>query len=85
MDVTYDDGKLVLWLSNHARSTVTFTVTHHNYSSARPHTVKLRPHDKEQIKISQAWYDVTVTSHADAAWSQRFTGHLETGKDSITG
>ena len=31
------------------------------------------------------WYDVTVTADCDETWSQRFVGHLETGRPSITG
>jgi len=28
---------------------------------------------------------VTITIDGDSSWSQRFTGHLETGEPSITG
>jgi phospholipase C len=34
---------------------------------------------------SGGWYDLTVTIDGDTSWSQRFTGHLETGQPSITG
>ncbi|MFF3875862.1 hypothetical protein [Streptomyces sp. NPDC001978] len=37
------------------------------------------------LEVSGGWYDVTVTTDRDHAWSQRFTGHLETGQASITG
>jgi phospholipase C len=39
----------------------------------------------DPVKSSHAWYDVTVTTRSDGAWSQRFVGHFETGKDSIAG
>jgi len=31
------------------------------------------------------WYDFTVTSDLDSAWSQRFTGRVENGKPGISG
>ncbi|MFD7988501.1 phospholipase domain-containing protein, partial [Kitasatospora indigofera] len=31
------------------------------------------------------WYDFTVTVNSDSSWSQRFSGHLETGAASVTG
>ena len=34
--------------------------------------------------VSQTPYDVTVTASSDSSWSQRFTGHLETGSASVT-
>ncbi|NMO52454.1 phospholipase C, phosphocholine-specific [Actinoplanes sp. TBRC 11911] len=96
VDVTYYEGRserepqLRLSLANHGKSAVTFTITHNHYNSARPHTIKVAPHGKEEtvidpVRTSHGWYDVTVTTHSDTAWSQRFVGHLETGKDSITG
>ncbi|MGW2251538.1 hypothetical protein ACWCXH_15220 [Kitasatospora sp. NPDC001660] len=33
----------------------------------------------------EGWYDFTVTVDADGSWSQRFTGHLETGAPSVSG
>ncbi|GII55485.1 phospholipase C, phosphocholine-specific [Planotetraspora thailandica] len=96
VEADYYDGKstkhpkLKLWLRNHGDSRVTFTITHNNYSSDRPHTVKVNAHGKEAwtvspVKDSDGWYDVTVTADCDEAWSQRFVGHLETGEASITG
>jgi phospholipase C len=37
------------------------------------------------VKASEGWYDLTVTISGDASWSQRYTGHLENGKHSISG
>jgi phospholipase C len=84
------EPKLKLWLHNHGASPVAFTITHNNYISGRPRTVKVAAHGKEAwevspLQVSGGWYDVTVTANCDAAWSQRFIGHLETGKPSITG
>ncbi|WUN27099.1 DUF4625 domain-containing protein [Streptomyces sp. NBC_00316] len=30
-------------------------------------------------------YDFTITVTTDAGWSQRFTGHIETGAATVTG
>ena len=52
--------------------------------------MKVAAHGEESwvvspLKVSDGWYDVTVTADCDEAWSQRFTGHLETGEASVTG
>ena len=39
----------------------------------------------DPVATSGGWYDVTVTIDGDGSWSQRFTGHLETGEASVTG
>jgi phospholipase C len=96
VEATYYDGKstaepkLKLWLYNHGGSPVTFTITHNNYISGTPQTVKVTAQSKEAwavspLKVSGGWYDVTVTADCDAAWSQQFIGHLETGEPSISG
>jgi phospholipase C len=96
VEATYYDGastvepKLKLWLHNHADSPVTFTITLDNYISGAPRTVRVAAHSKQAwavnpLNVSGGWYDVTVTADSDASWSQRFIGHLETGRPSITG
>jgi phospholipase C len=96
VEPTYYDGnstaqpKLKLWLHNNGNSSVTFTIKHNNYISDAPQSVKVAAHGKEAwavspVHISDGWYDVTVTASSDAAWSQRFIGHLETGAPSVTG
>ena len=81
---------LILALANHGKSDLTFTITHNQYSSQRPQSFKVRPGFPEKVVIdplasSNGWYDVTITIDGDSTWSQRFTGHLETGEPSITG
>ncbi|MEV1199675.1 phosphocholine-specific phospholipase C [Microbispora rosea] len=96
VEADYYDGKstknpkLKLWLRNNGDTRVTFTITHNNYNSGKPQTVKVNAHGKEAwtvnpVKESDGWYDVTVTADNDEGWSQRFVGHLETGEASITG
>jgi phospholipase C len=81
---------LILELASHAESALTFTIAHNQYSSERPQTWKVGPGSPEKVVIdplasSHGWYDVTITIDGDSSWSQRFTGHLETGEPSITG
>jgi phospholipase C len=81
---------LIFELANHGRSDLTFTITHNQYSSQRPESVKVRPGSLEKIVIdplagSFGWYDVTITLDSDSTWSQRYTGHVENGEPSITG
>ncbi|MEU8277900.1 phosphocholine-specific phospholipase C [Microbispora bryophytorum] len=96
VEADYYDGKstknpkLKLWLRNNGDTRVTFTITHNNYISGKPHTVKVNAHGKEAwtvnpVKESDGWYDVTVTADNDGGWSQRFVGHIETGEASVTG
>jgi phospholipase C len=42
-------------------------------------------HRADPVGTAGGWYDLTVTASLDAAWSQRFVGHLENGAPSITG
>jgi phospholipase C len=35
--------------------------------------------------VQNGWYDFTVTADADATWSRRYTGHIETGAASVSG
>ena len=96
VSVAYYEGgfgsapSLIFELASHADSVLTFTITHNQYSSERPQTWKVGPGSPEKVVIdplasSHGWYDVTITIDGDSSWSQRFTGHLETGEPSITG
>ena len=37
------------------------------------------------VRDAAGWYDLTVTTDVDAAWSRHLTGHVETGRDSVSG
>jgi phospholipase C len=81
---------LTLTLTNGGKSAVTFTVRANNYSHAPAQTYhvpagRLLSHEIDPIRTASGWYDVTVTVSSDSSWSQRFTGHLENGRPSITG
>jgi phospholipase C len=85
-------GKLAVWfkLSNTGSSPVTFTITSNNYRSDSPWTYTVPAAGStsdffNQVAYCNGWYDFTITVDSDATWSQRFTGHLETGAASVTG
>jgi phospholipase C len=69
---------------------VIFTITFNNYSSQACETVRVQPHDQQAWVLdacahSDGWYDITITVSSDPGWSQRLTGHLETGRASVSG
>ena len=81
---------LMLTLASDGESDVTFTITHNQYSLQGPKSYEVRAGHHEKIVIdplasSHGWYDLTITIDSDKTWSQRYTGHLETGGPSITG
>jgi phospholipase C len=82
--------KLKLLLKNDTKRSVTFTITFNNYSSRARQTVRVNAHDREAWVLdacgnSDGWYDLTITVSNDPSWWQRLTGHLETGRASISG
>ena len=84
-------GKLALWfrMANSAAAAVTFTITSNNYRPG-PWTSQVPAGGSvsdffNAVAGQNGWYDFTVTVSSDSTWSQRFSGHLETGAASITG
>ena len=82
--------QLQLTLANLSHQAVTFTVTANAYGQDQPRTYRVPAsrsgvHHGDPIGTAGGWYDLTVTASLDAAWSQRFVGHLENGAPSITG
>ena len=85
-------GKLAIWfkLTNNGTSSATFTITSNHYRSDGPWTYQVAPGANASdffnaVAYDNGWYDFTVTLSTDSAWSQRFTGHLETGSASVSG
>jgi phospholipase C len=81
---------LTLTLANHGPAEMTFTVTACAYSTGEPVTYQVpaggcADHCVDPVRDSGGWYDLAVTIDSDHAWSQRFTGHVETGAPSVTG
>jgi len=92
----YDHGgvspgpRLVLSLTNGGTDAVEFTVAPNNYSADRPRTFRVPAHGRatqvmDPLESSHGWYDLSVTISGDGSWSRRYTGHIEDGRDSITG
>ncbi len=85
-------GKLALYfaMANTGTSAVTFTITSNNYRTDGPwkYTVPAGGSTSDffnAVAYQNGWYDFTVTVDSDATWSQRFSGHLESGNPSISG
>ncbi|MEV7182421.1 phosphocholine-specific phospholipase C [Kitasatospora sp. NPDC093679] len=85
-------GKLALWFAfaNTGTAAVTFTVTSTNYRTDGPWTYTVPAGGAASdffnaVAYNNGWYDFTVTVDSDPTWSQRFTGHLETGAASVSG
>ncbi|GAA2807922.1 phospholipase C, phosphocholine-specific [Kitasatospora paracochleata] len=86
-----DTGKLAVWFTftNTSAAAATFTVKATNYRSGTwtyqvPAGGTVRDWFNA-VTVANGWYDFTVTTTADASWTRRFTGHLETGSASISG
>ncbi|MFC4032282.1 phosphocholine-specific phospholipase C [Streptomyces polygonati] len=86
-------GKLAVrfTLANSGTAAVTFTITSTNYLPGGPWTYTVQPGSSatsdvfEAVVSSAGWYDFTLTASNDPTWNQRFTGHLETGRPSVSG
>ncbi|MFF8868384.1 phosphocholine-specific phospholipase C [Streptomyces sp. NPDC015139] len=84
-------GALAIYfdLYNDSDDDVTFTITPNHYREDGE-TVSVSAHGTgsdyfNQVLNADGWYDFTITVSNDAAWSQRFVGHIETGSPSVTG
>jgi len=87
-----DTGKLAVWftMANSGSTAATFTISSNHYRGDGPWTYSVPAGGSvsdyfNQVAYCGGWYDFTVTVSSDAAWSRRFTGHLETGAASVTG
>ncbi|MFJ4438162.1 phosphocholine-specific phospholipase C [Streptomyces sp. NPDC088923] len=82
--------KLRFTLTNGTAAAVTFTIKANAYRTGGPWTYtvpagKTVTDDFSPLTYGSGWYDHTVTASPDTTWSQRFVGHLETGRPSISG
>ncbi|WP_344636223.1 phosphocholine-specific phospholipase C [Kitasatospora cystarginea] len=87
-----DTGRLAVWfrLDNADSAPVTFTIASNAYRTDGPWTYTVQPGGSTSdyfnaVAYTNGWYDFTVTVSSDSTWSQRFTGHLETGSPSVSG
>ncbi len=86
------NGRLAIWfnLANTGTTAATFTITSNHYRTDGPWTYQVAAGASagdyfSAAAVANGWYDFTVTVNTDSTWSQRFTGHLETGSTSISG
>ncbi|MYX28816.1 phospholipase C, phosphocholine-specific [Streptomyces sp. SID8381] len=82
--------KLRFMLTNNSGAAVTFTIKANAYRTGGPWTYSVPAgttvtDDFSPLTYGSGWYDHTVTASSDTTWSQRFVGHLETGRPSISG
>jgi len=85
-------GKPAIWfkLVNTGAAPVTFTIAPNAYRTDGPWTYTVPAGGNvsdffNAVAYQNGWYDFTVTVDSDPTWSQRFSGHLETGLPSISG
>ncbi|MFC4906686.1 phosphocholine-specific phospholipase C [Actinomadura gamaensis] len=90
--ISASTGKLAIafTMANAGMSDVTLTITANAYRSDGPWTYRVPAGQSVKdefnaVALADGWYDFTVTAGSDATWSQRFTGHLETGHPSVSG
>jgi phospholipase C len=79
---------LVLRLTNTGSAACDVTLAANRYSSAPPRTFALAAGGSADafvdLSASGRWYDLTLTSNADAQWRRRLAGHMENGAASIS-
>ena len=86
----YQGGGLHVTLANTGTSIAVFTVTPNNYQTGKAVQYVVKPgrdsrHSVDVHGSAHGWYDVTLTCDLDPSWSQRYTGHIENGRASISG
>ena len=80
-------GDIYLTFVNSGRTPATFTVTDNSYGRpAQKVEVPAGATVRREVSLqaSHSWYDLTVSSSADAAFVRRFAGHVETGRAGVT-
>ncbi|KOG64690.1 phosphocholine-specific phospholipase C [Streptomyces varsoviensis] len=81
--------ELHLTLDNRGSAPLTLTLSVDAYGYAGPRTVTLAPGRSRTLPYSAArahgWYDLRLTVKEDATFRRRLMGHIENGKESVTG
>ncbi|MDH6135155.1 phospholipase C [Kitasatospora sp. MAA4] len=85
-------GQLAIYfkLANSGTTPATFTIASNNYRTDGPWTYVVPAGGNvsdyfNAVAYNNGWYDFTITVDLDSTWSQRFSGHLESGAASVTG
>ncbi|MYQ76210.1 MULTISPECIES: phosphocholine-specific phospholipase C [unclassified Streptomyces] len=81
-------GNLELAFTHSGTGTVRLTLRSAAAYGGEVRTVSVRPGETVRqtldLRRSKRWYDVTVTSDADATFLRRFAGHVETGAPGVS-
>jgi phospholipase C len=79
-------GELVLAIANDSSAAVQLTLTSAYDGHARSFTVPAGATVPVRVPTASGtrWYDVTVTSGADASYQRAFAGHIETGQPDVS-
>lgn len=80
---------VLLTLHNRHTTQAEFVLASQAYTDRPPLRVVVPPGGtttaRWQTAAAQGWYDLTVTASTDPAFRRRLVGHLENGKDSVSG
>ncbi|SEN43135.1 phospholipase C [bacterium A37T11] len=82
-----NNGQLKFYLENHSGAACEVHITDNAYQNPEK-VIHLNSGKKTETHIplenSHGWYDFTVQVAGSAGFSQRFAGHIENGRESIT-
>jgi phospholipase C len=82
------DNKLALSLTNTGGKVVTVTAKGGRYDHGPARTYRLKPgqtvKDAWTLDATAQWYDLRIAAHDRTRFERRLSGHLETGRPSLT-
>ena len=87
---TYTNSRLLLTMTNSTGADVPMTITANNYRGDGPWTYTVPANgsitgESWNLLDFDGWYDLSATVDTDASFLRRYTGHFETGGNSVTG
>ncbi|MDT0455459.1 phospholipase C, phosphocholine-specific [Streptomyces sp. DSM 41527] len=81
--------ELHLTLTNPGRTDLTFTLQPLAYADTAPRTVQVKAGRSRTVahpaKDAHGWYDLRLSAAEDPSFHRRLMGHVENGKESVTG
>lgn len=81
--------ELHLTLTNPGRTDLTFTLEPLAYADTAPRTVKVKAGRSRtvahQARDAHGWYDLGLSAAEDPSFHRRLMGHVENGRESVTG
>jgi phospholipase C len=86
----HDEPKLRIAVHNGGHSAATVHVTGTRPGAGRTSTFHVPAAttvttDRDVVDDAKGWYDVLATVDGDSAYRRRFAGHVEYGRNTITG